>query len=53
MNVSFDEWMKTLRSCAERHAVELDKEDDKHRYFYDVGNTPWGTVIEIREFGYN
>lgn len=51
--VSFEQWLVTLRRCAERHGVELDANDARHRYFYDVGNTPYGTVMEILEFGYN
>jgi hypothetical protein len=51
--VSFDQWMKTLRACAKRHGIELKGSAQDHRVYYDNGDTPYGAVLQIKEFGYD
>lgn len=50
--VSFDEWLAALRRCAQSYGVELSDRDMAHYDYYDRGDTPYGAITMIRDFGY-
>lgn len=50
--VTFEQWMEILKRCAERYNIVLKSEACAHRNFYDSGDTPYGAVMIIRDFGY-
>jgi hypothetical protein len=51
-SVTFEEWLRQLRHHVCLYRVNLRDSDDEHRIFYDCGDTPFGAVMVIRQYGY-